>query len=206
MKLKKENLLLIIVCLAITGLGILSRNISEVPNLTALPAIALLLGAFAKRKSVAIAVVLSAMLISDFFFFGFYTSVWAVYLSYILIVFMGSGFNKLNSFFGNDGSSAALSGLSASVLAVGSTVLFFLLTNAAVWMESFLPGTTHASMYSPDLSGLMASYAAGLAFIRQYGYPELLGTLLFAVPSFVLYSQSIKRAESSLVAQEAKSN
>ena len=50
---------------------------------------------------------------------------------------------------------------------LGSSVLFYLVSNFGVWMND--------GMYPADLSGLMACYAAGLPFFRN----TLLGDLFF---------------------------
>jgi hypothetical protein len=193
---KKKNIQLVLICLGIASIGILSR-FTDVPNLNALPAIALMLGAFAKRRTLAIGVVFGAMLVSDLYF-GFHWSMWAVYLSYALIVLMGRMHPVLKGGDKDSRKSKVLgAGVSGLILSTVSAVLFFLVTNAAVWMESFVPGSTHA-MYSPDLSGLVASYAAGLAFARDFGYPVLTGAVLFTVPSFMLYSYFSHQNENSL--------
>lgn len=68
---------------------------------------------------------------------------------------------------------AALSSMGASRLAqvlmlAGSSVLFFLITNAAVW--AFTPG------YARDISGLLLCYTQALPFLRNM----LMGDFLYA--------------------------
>jgi hypothetical protein len=57
--------------------------------------------------------------------------------------------------------------------AVGGSVLFFLVTNFAVWAEGLVDGPT--AMYPPTWDGLVECYVAGLPFYRM----TLVGDLLF---------------------------
>lgn len=116
---------------------------------------------FANRL-VAFAAPLAIMFCSDLFL-GFHDTMWAVYLSLFLIVGIGQIVRSRPSF---------LNGL---VGAVAGSVLFFLLTNAAVWMTG--------TMYAPGLAGLLESYLAGLPFYRN----TLMGDLFFTGVLFGVY-------------------
>ncbi|GAB3181710.1 DUF6580 family putative transport protein [Telluribacter humicola] len=131
----------------------LSRLLPHPFNFTPIGAMALFGGAYFTRKAWAFVVPLLAMLLSDFIL-GFHSSMWAVYGAFILIV--GLGMLMLRKI-------TVGRILAASTL---SSVLFFLITNFAVWMH---PG----SLYPKDAMGLIACYVAGLQFYQQ----DLFGNL-----------------------------
>ena len=85
---------------------------------------------------------------------------WAVYGSLGLIVLIGHFIRKKPTMV------SALGG------ALAGSVLFFLITNAAVWL-----GSVH---YSQDFSGLITSYIAGVPFFRG----TLVGNLFFTAVLF----------------------
>jgi|GEM_PF-4853399 len=175
-----------IIAVSVALVGLLSR-LGDIPNLTALPAIALLLGAFARSKKWSIAIIFSIMFVSDIYF-GFYYSIWAVYLSYFLMIGMGRFHKKIANGFGSERINKIIgAGVSAVVLSTAASAMFFLITNAAVWIEGFIPGSVYAS-YSKGFDGLIASYSAGLAFAREFGYPVFTGTIFLTVPTFIIYS------------------
>ena len=98
------------------------------------------------------------MLISDYFL-GFHNLMWAVYLSFSLIVVMGFYMKSSKS---------------TSVLfnSISSSVLFFLVTNCAVWAVG--------SYYTKDLSGLMLCLTMGLPFFKY----TLLSSVIFSTILF----------------------
>ncbi|GAB5466377.1 MAG: hypothetical protein Kapaf2KO_18130 [Candidatus Kapaibacteriales bacterium] len=176
----KENSNLLLILAVVFGIGALSRA-TDIPNLTAIPAIALLFGYAKTRRVVAYSVITVIMLATDLYY-GFHYSMIAVYLSYYMIYETG----RISSPEGGSESTLRAGG-KAIGLSVLAAALFFFVTNTAVWMEAFIPGNS-AALYSGDLSGLMASWTAGLAFARQFGFPMLTGTLLFTVPGAVVYT------------------
>ncbi|GHB81489.1 DUF6580 family putative transport protein [Persicitalea jodogahamensis] len=133
----------------------LTRLLPHPFNFTPIGAIALFGGAYFSKKYLAFLIPLSAMLLSDALL-GFHNSMWAVYLSFVLIVAIGMGLlQKVTA--GRVFGSALL-----------SSVLFFVVTNFAVWYGS-------AGFYPQTLSGLGACYLAGLQFYQQ----DFFGNLFF---------------------------
>ncbi len=133
----------------------LTRLLPHPFNFTPIGAIALFGGAYFSKKYLAFLIPLSAMLISDALL-GFHSSMWAVYLSFILIVALGMGVLQkvtVGRIFGS---------------ALLSSVLFFLITNFAVWYGA-------SGFYPQTLSGLGACYLAGLQFYQQ----DFFGNLFF---------------------------
>lgn len=164
----------------------LSRLLPHPFNFTPIGAIALFGGAQFSRKYLAFLVPLAAMLVSDVLI-GFHGTMWAVYLAFILTVSIGMGFlRKITAgrVFGS---------------ALVSSVLFFLITNFAVWYGS-------SGFYPQTLAGLGACYAAGLQFYQQTFFGNLflntvMGDLFFSGLLFGTYELIKRRVPSLSVAQ-----
>jgi hypothetical protein len=136
-----------------------SRILPHPANIAPISAIALFAGAHFERKSLAFAVPLAAMLLSDAII-GFYPQLWVTYMAFALVVCVGFLLRK------NMGI------LQVSCATLGSSVLFFLITNFSLW--------SHYDMYSHDLSGIMQGYTMGLPFFRN----TLLGDLFYSALLF----------------------
>jgi len=125
------------------------------PNVAPIAAIALFGGLYLQKR-MAFILPIAAMLVSDLFI-GFYS--WnmmaAVYMSFILMVGIGFMVKRHKRF------STILSGT-----LLGS-LLFFLITNAAVW--------GFGTMYPHTLEGLMASYTMAIPFFTN----SLMGNLFY---------------------------
>ena len=146
MKNLKINLsFLLIISLIIIAAGL--RFIPHAPNFVPIGALALFSGATLKKHWSYI-LPISAMLFSDLII-GFYTLpiMAAVYISFIIMVFLGSLARK-NRQIGR-----------LAILTLTGSITFFLATNFAVW--AFTP------MYTQDLSGLINCYTAALPFFRN---------------------------------------
>jgi len=159
-----KNSLIIIVCLLIF-FGITVRLLPHAPNMTPVTAIAFVGSLYLGRRW-AIALPLLTLFLSDMLI-GFYDwkIMFSVYGSFALI--------GLWSFISTKSRSVLPVGLSV----VGSSILFFLITNGAVW--AFSP------WYEKTISGLLYSYELGLPFLRNMLVGDLLYTtiLVFAFES-----------------------
>lgn len=148
------------------------RLVPHPMNFAPIGAMALFGAAYFKSRWAALLVPLAALWLSDlavtnivhsafypsftFFYEGFY---W-VYGATVLTVLLG--FLTLNKVsFGRVAGSA-----------IGAAILFFLITNFGSWI--------YEPIYSKDLSGLMASYIAGIPFFRG----TLAGNLLYSAVLF----------------------
>ena len=139
---------------AIILLAALSRLIHHVPNFSPIMAIALFGAAYFDNKYQAVLVPLAAMFISDIFL-GFHETMVAVYLSFAL----GSiiGFLLLKQI-------KVGKIIIASLL---SSVIFFILTNFAVWLFT--------GLYTPTFAGLTRCYTMAVPFFRY----TLIGDLVY---------------------------
>jgi len=138
------------------------RLIPHPPNFAPVAAMALFGGAYFSKKWAAFLIPLAAMFLTDLIL-GFHPTMWAVYISFVIIVGIGMLMIKQkkvsNIFFAS----------------VSASVLFFVVTNLAVWA---------AGLYYPkDLSGLAASYTAAIPFFHY----TLLGDLFFVALMFGSY-------------------
>lgn len=133
--------------------GIFSRILPHLPNATAIGASAILSG---KRLSVkdGLIVTFASMLITDSIF-GFHDVMWAVYGSFAISVVLGRTLGR-----------KGVLGLGAA--GVSSSVLFYVVTNTAVWMSP-------VSAYTKDSAGYVACMAAGIPFFRSM----LIGDLIY---------------------------
>jgi hypothetical protein len=143
----------------------LFRLLPHWPNFTPIAALALFGAATFERKWLGLAVPLAAMLLSDTLI-GFHSSMGAVYVSFGLTWLLGLWALRRPT-----------AGRIASV-SVASSILFFLITNFAVWYGS--------TFYPQTMPGLMTCYAAGLAFYNGTSFflNGLLGDLFFSVVLF----------------------
>jgi hypothetical protein len=174
---KKIENLRFVTLVSIVLAAALSRLLPHPFNFTPIGAIALFGGAYFSRKALAFVIPLAAMLLSDFMI-GFHGSMGAVYGSFILTVALGMGLLQKVT---------PVRVISSAVL---SSILFFLITNFAVWYGS-------QSFYPQTLAGLGACYLAGLQFYQQtlFGNPFLntvLGDLFFSGILFGCY-EMVKR-------------
>jgi hypothetical protein len=133
------------------------------PNFTPIAAIALFGGAYLGRNYLAFLIPLAAMFVSDLIL-GFHMSMIAVYASFCATVVIGILISRKPRL------------LNVALASLGSTILFFLVTNFAAWLGS--------PMYPQTFAGLMESYAAGLVFLNDgngvsFFMNSLLGDLFY---------------------------
>ena len=140
-------------------LAAISRLIPHPPNFTPIAAMALFGGAYFSKRYYAFIVPLIAMLISDMLIMRFVyahlstipeyfisSATISVYASFALIVLIGMMLRN------------NVRPLPIIGAALSSSVLFFLITNFAVWV-----GSTY---YPQNLPGLIACYSAAIPFYR----------------------------------------
>jgi hypothetical protein len=155
-------------------LAVFSRLIPHPHNFTPIGAIALFGAAYFSQKWLALLIPLLAMWISDLFInnviygayydsFQWMGSAW-VYAAFIAISLLGMRALKQVTVPNILGSS------------LGASLIFFLLTNFGVWLGS--------TVYPQSLSGLMASYVAGIPFFGN----TVLGDLIYSGMLFGVFA------------------
>ncbi len=160
---KKTKNTEIFIALILIGIGISFRFLPHLPNFTPIGAIALFGGVYLSKK-IALALPLIAMVVSDVFI-GYYEPglmavVYGSFLIYILLGFWLKNHKKWYTVIGG-----SLSG----------SIIFFLLTNFAVW--AFTP------WYPKTLFGIFECYLLALPFLKN----TIIGDLFYAGSLFGIY-------------------
>jgi hypothetical protein len=139
-----------------------TRLIPHYPNFTAVGAIALFGGTYLPNRKLAFAVPFIAMLLTDLII-GFHHTMWAVYLSFGLIVLIGLQVSKnkkvMNILFAT----------------ISSSILFFVITNFAQWLSD--------PFYAKTGAGLAQCFTMAIPF---FGYTAL-GDMFYVVVLFGAY-------------------
>ena len=139
-----------------------TRLIPHLPNFTAIGAMALFGGAYFSNKKLAFAVPLIAMFLTDLII-GFHNTIIAVYIAFALMVVIGMTMIRKKKT-----TNIILATLTA-------TVLFFIITNFAIWISGI--------MYPVTGAGLVECYVAAVPF---FGY-NLAGNLFYSGVLFGLF-------------------
>ena len=170
---KKESIQENVVIASLIFLAIICRlatNQLELWNFNAIGASALFGGIVIKNKRLAYLLPLLTLFLTDIFFQlftsiqGFYGGqMFFVYGAFLLITFVGTLIRKINA-------------LNVIVAAIGTGILFFLITNFGVWILS--------NLYPHTGSGLVACYAAAIPFYRNdlfgsFALNTVLGNVFF---------------------------
>ncbi len=130
------------------------RLIPHYPNFTPVAAIALFGGAHLGKRRLAFMIPLAALFISDLFL-GFHHLIIPVYVSFALVVLLGTLMRK------NIRIPIVIGG------SLAGSLLFFLITNFAVWaLTPYYPNT---------LQGLITSYTMAIPFFHA----SILGDLFY---------------------------
>ena len=160
---KKGKILEFSVALLLILIGVSLRFLPHPPNFAPIAAVALFGGVYFSRK-IAFILPITAMIISDMFIGYYEFSLMAfVYGSFLLTVILGFYLKKNKQWYTIGGS------------AILSAILFFLITNFAVW--AFTP------WYAKTISGLIQCYLMALPFFKN----TLLGNLFYVTVFFGAY-------------------
>lgn len=149
--------------------AMLSRWMPHPPNWTAFGAVALVLGASRSKSKLSLVALLGALFVTDLTL-GFHSGMWAVYgafaLSWVLGRWMAKGSGELFGML----DLAKWSGIS-----VLNSLVFFVLTNFAVWESG--------ELYARTWDGLSLCFLSALPFLQG----QVLGDLVsLAFVSMVL--------------------
>lgn len=167
----KKNILLIIF---ISAIILAARLIPHTPNFSPLASVVLFAGVYGSAKKYLL-LPLIALFISDLFL-GFYKLeiMVSVYLSFVIIAWLGLWLKKHKHIIN----------IASSTMA--SALLFFLITNGAVWY--------FGTWYSHDLSGLLLCYNLAIPFFKSTLLSNLIySTLLFGVWELSTYTLKNKK-------------
>lgn len=128
---------------------------------------ALFSGALLPRRAWAFAIPLAAMLLSDLAI-GFHELMPAVYVSFALISAMGLWLNR-------ERSTARVAGTT-----IAGSLVFFFVTNFAVWAQT--------SLYEKTAAGLLSCFVAALPFLQN----SLAGDLFYSTVLFGAWAMAAR--------------
>ena len=163
------------VALPLVFLMIFSRFVTVIPNFTPTISLIIFLAFLLRNTRLASFLVITSQLFADFFI-GFYDTMIFVYGTYMLIAALSSNY---------------LTSLNFGKILLVSTVaplVFFFTTNFGVWFVM--------DLYAKSFSGLIASYIAGIPFLKSM----TISTILFSSTLYVLF-KTIKKIRSDLSTQ-----
>ncbi|MBP9853728.1 MAG: hypothetical protein KBD53_02540 [Candidatus Omnitrophica bacterium] len=156
MKNERENLVMLPILLIV--LGVLSRVFMHFWNFTPILAIALFAGFYLSRRN-AFIVPLITMIISDVIL-GFHDTIFFTWGTILLISWIGLRLRENKSV------------KTVAFASVGSAIIFFIITNFAVWLVS--------GMYPKNWAGLTECYIAAIPYFRG----TLLSTIIYTAVLF----------------------
>jgi hypothetical protein len=137
-----------------------SRFIPHPYNFTAVGAIALFAGATMSNRWLSLIIPMAAMFLTDLFF-TFHNTMWATYSAMALTSMIGWAIRDRQNFI---------------TIAMGSLVsalLFFFITNAAMWVVGFfIPD----GFYTRDFAGLVNSIVQGIPYMSNTIISQLIYT------------------------------
>lgn len=164
----------LLIILGLILFGIFSRLFPHPPNCTAINAIALLSTSTTGSLSVTFLIVFTSMFFSDLVF-GLHHSLFYVYFSLGLTVLMGYWLKKQHTNVG----------FKISACLIGSSLLFFTISNFGVWITG--------DLYPKTGEGLVACYIAALPFLRNQILGDFLySSILFGSFACVRYFQKLR--------------
>ncbi len=137
----------------------LFRLLPHWPNVSPVAAMALFGGAFFTDKRIAFIIPFAALFLSDLLL-GLHNTMIFVYAGFALTVVIGFQLQK------------RVTVTNTAFAVIGSSVLFFLLTNLGAWMTS--------GLYAKSAEGLMQAYVAGIPFFQN----SLMGNLVYTAVIF----------------------
>lgn len=170
---KNKNTIAVFVALLL--LTVLSRWVSHMWNFTLLGGAFLFAGAFFKDKKIAVALMLSSLLISDMVI-GFHDQMLMVYFAYLIIVALG--------FLLSTEENSRLSRMKILGFSLIGSFSFYVLTNFAVWYQGVL--------YPVNLSGLIDCYIKAIPFYRNQLFSDVISAFgFFEVARLVTHSSLV---------------
>ena len=152
------------------------RLLPHPPNVSPVAAMALFGGAYFSDKRIAFLVPFLALLLSDFML-GLHDTMVYVYAGFALTVVIGFWL-KTNMNIGR-----------ITLAVVGSSILFFIISNFGAWFTS--------GLYPMTLDGLMQAYVAAIPFFQN----SLLGNLVFTALLFAGFA--VLKRNVSVLAENA---
>ena len=151
--------------LSLVAFGVIMRLLPHPANLAPVGAICLFGGAILPRK-LGWWLPLATMVVSDSFL-GFYRGIAFTWLGFLLVGLFGMALRNRNNWF------------RVPVGALGSSVIFFIVSNFGVWLQG--------QMYPHTWAGLVNCYELALPFFRNTFFGDFTyGWILFGAYALVM--------------------
>ena len=144
--------------MSLVGLDIVARVAPHAPNVTPIAASAVFAGMVLRSRALALAVPISALLVSDLVARSYDWRIMGVVYAALALPALAAGWGR------------ARPAVVLAPLVLSSSLLFFATTNLAVWAFS--------GMYAHDLHGLVHCYVAALPFLWNTVAGDVLWTTL----------------------------
>ena len=138
--------------------GAVMRLVPHWPNFTPIAAMALFAGANIKKKNLAFLIPFAALFLSDMVL-GFHKWMIAVYISFAMVVFIGMWLRS------------RIKVGSVLLATLGSSILFFIITNFAMWIGS--------PIYPQNMAGLIECYTLAIPFMNNGVLGDLFYSTIF---------------------------
>ena len=132
-----------------------SRLIPHPPNFTPVIAVAVMSSYYFNNKYLSLSAMLTSMILSDIII-GFYSGIFYVYFSLVLIILIFSNLVRHINF------------KNLFLYSFLGSVIFFVITNAGVWFSGLL--------YEKNLAGLIECYIMAIPFFKN----TIISTVLFS--------------------------
>lgn len=170
---KEKNNSSLLLAAVFVVLGLLSRFIPAAPNFSPIISVALFSGVFFADKRIAFLIPIIVMFVSDMFI-GFHSTMFATYLSFALIAIIGMKMtlNKKNVLLSS----------------IGGAVLFFIVTNFAVWCLGW---------YGYTFAGLVTCFEAAIPFFRNTLASSLFYSIILFGGFYLVEKYLLKVAKAS---------
>jgi hypothetical protein len=166
----RVNRTLVWLAVALIAFGVVARLLPHPANLAPVGAIALFGGAILPRR-LGWWLPVAVMMVSDYFI-GFYDGIVFTWLGFLLVALFGMSLRGQNNWF------------RVPFGALGSAVIFFVVSNFGVWLLG--------NLYPLTWAGLVHCYELALPFFRNTFFGDFLyGWLLFG--AYALAARMVRR-------------
>lgn len=146
--------------IAVVLLAALTRILPHPPNFTAIGAMALFAGATLSNRWMSLLFPMIALFLTDLIL-GFHNTMWAVYGAVGITTMIGWVIRNRQNF------------ITVTSGSIAGAVLFFYITNAAMWVVGFYSPN---AFYTQDVAGLALAIEAGVPFFNNGIISQLLYT------------------------------
>ncbi len=163
----------VLIVISALFIGVLARWMPHPPNFSPVIAISIFMGLRFANRSLVAAVPIAIMFISDLAL-GFHSLSLLTYITLAILALVVHGLPKTGVWSSKP--------LQVASYSLGGSILFFLVSNGAVWWTS--------GMYVKNFAGLTQSYLAGVPFFQNSLTSSILFTAILVVVDKLILKQT----------------